>query len=226
MLGMPVEDEEAYMTKRERVDFGIVTLVFGVLVAGSNSLAILTAQVFEPYGYSNTISGLFGASLLLVGLVAAIITAPLFDRVFTHHLALTSKVLVPIIGVVWLSLIWAVKPNLTGGLFAIMAVIGAGSITMLPVGLELGCELTRNSDASSAVLWFSGNLVTIMFVLVEGALRASPTADPPLNMRKSLIFNGIFILAGCCSVFFLKGKQARREKDVQMRDEQQQRIVT
>ena len=109
----------------------------------------------EPYGYSNTISGLFGAALLLVGLVAAIITAPLFDRVFTHHLALTGKILVPIIGMVWLSLIWAVKPDLTGGLFAIMAIIGAGSIVMLPIGLELGCELTRNSDASSAVLWFS-----------------------------------------------------------------------
>ena len=35
MLGLPVEDEEAHMTKRERVDFGIVTLIFGVLVAGS-----------------------------------------------------------------------------------------------------------------------------------------------------------------------------------------------
>lgn len=34
MLGLPVDDEEAYMTKRERVDFGIVTLIFGVLVAG------------------------------------------------------------------------------------------------------------------------------------------------------------------------------------------------
>ena len=119
-----------------------------------------------------------------------------------------------------------------------MAIIGACSITMLPVGLELACELTRNSDGSSAVLWFSyahflsysfvadgnlrssGNLVTIMFVLVEGALRASPTADPPLNMHKALIFNGVFVLAGCCVVFFLTGKQARREKDAQMKDGQ------
>ena len=70
--------------------------------------------------------------------------------------ALTLKVLLPsYVCAVWLSLIWAVMPNLTGGLFAIMAIIGAGSITMLPSGLELGCELTRNSDASSAVLWFS-----------------------------------------------------------------------
>ena len=71
----------------------------------------------------------------------------------------------------------------------------------------------------------SGNLVTIIFVLVEGALRASPTADPPLNMHKSLIFNGAFILAGCCSVFFLRGKQARREKDAQMGDGQQQNTL-
>lgn len=74
---------------------------------------------------------------------------------------------------------------------------------------------------TNANLLFSGNLVTIIFVLVQGALRAPPTADPPLNMRKALIFNGAFILAGCCSVFFLRGKQVRREKDAQMRDEQQ-----
>lgn len=47
-----------------------------------------------------------GATLLLAGIVAAIITAPLFDRVFTHHLAISCKVLVPIVGAMWLSLIW------------------------------------------------------------------------------------------------------------------------
>lgn len=114
-----------------------------------------------------------GACLLLSGIVAAIVTAPLFDRVFTHHLALTAKVLVPILAGAWLSLIWAgmmcrflnlllpfnnfflVKPHNTGGLFAIMAIIGICSIVILPVGLELGCELTRNANASSALLWFS-----------------------------------------------------------------------
>jgi hypothetical protein len=108
----------------------------------------------EPAGYSDVTSGLLGATLLLSGLVAAIITAPLFDRVFTHHLAMTSKVLVPVVSGAWLSLIWAVKPGNTGGLFAVVAVVGACSITMLPVGLELGCELTRNSGGSSALLWF------------------------------------------------------------------------
>lgn len=121
-------------------------------------------------GYSADQSGFLGACMLLTGIIGAVVTAPLFDRVFTHHLAVTSKVLVPIVGVGWLSLIWAgmqhsfvgypnnnffsVKPHNIGGLFAIMTLIGVSSITMLPVSLELACELTRNADGSSAILWF------------------------------------------------------------------------
>jgi hypothetical protein len=39
--------------------------------------------------------------------VAAACSAPLFDRVLTAHLARTIKLLCPILGAAWLSLIWA-----------------------------------------------------------------------------------------------------------------------
>ncbi|KAF9464950.1 major facilitator superfamily domain-containing protein [Collybia nuda] len=214
MSGLPTSPN-ARMTIRERVDFGIVSILFGTLVAGANTFAVLSAQVMQPAGYSADESGFMGACLLLSGIVAAIITAPLFDRVFTHHLALTAKILVPILAGAWLSLIWAVKPNNTGGLFAIMALIGICSVVILPVGLELGCELTRNANASSALLWFSGNLCAFVFILSEGALRASPKADPPLNMRRALIFNGTIIMISAASVLFLQGRQARKELDEQ-----------
>ena len=48
---------------------------------------------------------------------------------------------------------------------------------------------------------------------VQGALRADDTAQPPLNMRKSLIFNGAFIMAVGSTIFFLKGEQVRKEMD-------------
>jgi FLVCR family MFS transporter 7 len=47
-----------------------------------------------------------------------------------------------------------VRPDNTAALFIIMAVIGICTITMLPVALELACELTRNADGSSALIWF------------------------------------------------------------------------
>lgn len=52
-------------------------------------------------------AGFMGACLLLTGMAAAIITGPVVDRYFTHHLARLSKILVPFIAVGWLSLIWA-----------------------------------------------------------------------------------------------------------------------
>jgi hypothetical protein len=36
-----------------------------------------------------------------------------------------------------------------------MVILGVTSVILLPVGLELGVEVTRNADASSAILWFS-----------------------------------------------------------------------
>ena len=49
----------------------------------------------------------------------------------------------------------AVKPHNAAGLFIIMTIIGVGSVPMLAVGMELGCELTRNADGSSSILWFA-----------------------------------------------------------------------
>lgn len=46
-----------------------------------------------------------------------------------------------------------VRPHNLGGLFALMAILGVCSISMLPVALELAAELTRNANASSAILW-------------------------------------------------------------------------
>ncbi|KAI0320777.1 MFS general substrate transporter [Amylostereum chailletii] len=170
---------DAFMTRRERIDFGLLVLMFAVLLAAINSFSVLTSQWLEPLGYSDDISGLMGAALLIAGIIAALVTAPLFDRVFTHHLAATIRVLCPTIGAAWLSLIWAVRPDNTGALFGVLVIIGACSVTLLPIALELACELTRNADGSSAVLWFFGNLFCIIFLLSQGALRAPLTAGGP-----------------------------------------------
>ncbi|KAJ7084336.1 major facilitator superfamily domain-containing protein [Mycena belliarum] len=201
------------MTPRERLDFAIVWFVFGVLSSALNVFAILTAQILQPMGYTSDTAGLMGAALLLSGIVGAIVSAPLFDRVFTTHLAITTKILVPILGGAWLSFIWAVKPNNEGGLYAICVLIGVASVTMLPVSLELACEVTRNADGSSALLWFACNLFAVIFILAEGALRAGPDANPPLNMRRALILSGTTVMISSVFVLFLQGKQTRKQID-------------
>lgn len=212
LFGLPVP-QEAYLARRERIDFLITTLIFGSLVGATISMSVLSAQWFQPAGYSATTAGLLGASLMLAGIVSAVVTAPLFDRVFTHRIGLALKTLVPIVSLAWLSLIWAVRPNNIAALFAIMVIIGTGSMTMLPIALELGVELTRNADGSASILWCSGNAFGIVMILGEGALRAPSTANPPYNMHSALILHGCIIVVVGSLVFFVRGKQVRREAD-------------
>ncbi|KZV63363.1 MFS general substrate transporter [Peniophora sp. CONT] len=217
--------KDAHMTVRERLDFAIVVWVFAVLLAAINTFSVLSSDWLSPYGYSSDTSGFMGAALLLAGIVAALVTAPLFDRVFTSHIALVIRVLCPTIGAGWLGLIWAVKKNDDGALYALFAIIGACSVALLPIGtffsFLLGAELTRNADGSSATLWFFGNLMCIIFILAQGALRAPSTANPPLNMHRSIIFNGAWCFASSFFVFFLHGRQVRRERDVAMQGAEQ-----
>ncbi|KAI6134496.1 major facilitator superfamily domain-containing protein [Pisolithus thermaeus] len=212
MLGVSVS-KEARMSRRERADFAIMMLAFGGLAGAINALSVLSAQWFGPVGYSDTTCGFLGATLLLSGIIAAVVSAPLFDRVFTHIMGATLKVLVPVVSLAWLSLIWAVTPNNTAALFVLMVIIGGCSVTMLPLALELGVEVTRNANGSSAVLWCFGNLFGIVLILVEGALRAPSTADPPYNMHDALIFHGCVVMVCGSFIFFLRAKQVRRKMD-------------
>ncbi|GJE88916.1 MFS general substrate transporter [Phanerochaete sordida] len=213
LSGREPRDRPTYMTLRERIDFAILTLNFGVLVGAVNSYTLLSDQILAPYGYQSHTSGLMGATILISGVVCALVTSPLSDRVFTHHTALMCKIICPTLGVLWLSLIWAVKPNDAGGMFAIMALIGGCSITLLPLALELAIELTRNASGSVALQWFAGNLMGVIFVHTAGALRAGPDANPPLNMHRALIFLGAFVCSAVVTIFGLRGRQARREMD-------------
>jgi len=201
------------MTRRQRFDFIILTVEFGNLTGGFTAMSILLNQYMVPYGYSADTAGFVGAAFLLSGIVAACVTAPIYDRYLTHHLAPSAKVLVSVLGVVYLTLIWGIKPNALGGIYAQFVLIGICSFILLPVALELGCEVSRNAETSSAIFWCFANLMSVIYILVEGALRAPADADPSLNMHRAIIFQAVVVLVLCVFVFGLEGRQVRREMD-------------
>ena len=127
------------------------------------------------------------------------------------------------------------EPNNTGALYALMAIIGASSLTLLElapyrVRVWSGINSQRRQEFSSVVVFVRkqlpscflyshdtycsrGNVFGAMFVLANDALRAPATAHPPLNMHRSLIFQSSFICGCALFILFLKGKQVRRELD-------------
>lgn len=57
------------------------------------------------------------------------------------------------------------KPDNLGGIYVVLVSISSVSFILLPVGLELGVEITRNAETSTAILWSGGNLVSVLWVL-------------------------------------------------------------
>ncbi|KIO18157.1 hypothetical protein M407DRAFT_220760 [Tulasnella calospora MUT 4182] len=218
----PVFETIRRMSWRERCDFAILVWGFGVLDGVIVSLLTLVAQVYGPYGYDSSQSGFLGAALLISGIVAALITAPLFDRVLTHHLARTIQVVVPVLAGCWLGFIWAVGTHGLKASYALLVVIGICSFTLLPVTLELACEVTRHAELSGAMLWLSANAVGLFLVLISDLLKAGPNANPPYNLKKQLILHAAFALSIIPLTLCMRGKQVRREMDEKenARDEQ------
>ena len=60
---------------------------------------------------------------------------------------------------------YAVRPNNLGGIYVVLVAISSVSFILLPVGLELGVEITHNAETSTAILWSGGNLVSVLWVL-------------------------------------------------------------
>ena len=71
-----------------------------------------------------------GAAMLLSGVVTAIATLPILDRILTHHMGITSRILSPFIAVSW------------------VALIGAGKEVLLPFSLGRWSKLAHHSEGT------------------------------------------------------------------------------
>lgn len=206
------DPEAPSFTKTERIDFLILVMGFGTVVGAISGFSILTNQILAPVGYSEETAGFVGAALLLMGLLAGIITSPLFDRVLTHHLARSLHILLPPLAACWIGLIFAIQPNNPVPIYVVAGLIGVLGFILLPVSLELGCEVTRNAEVSSSIMWMSGNLWTLVFVLAADSLR---DRAEPHGLRKELILIATVVSVATSFIFFLKGHQTRRQIDME-----------
>ena len=66
----------------------------------------------------------------------------------------------------------------------------------MPVALEFLVEISYplGPEVGSTVCWTGGQFFGGLFVIIENALKAGGDAEPPLNMRRALIFQAVVAL--------------------------------
>jgi MFS family permease len=191
--------------------FYIVALAFAVYTAAFNAFSSLLNQILYPYGYSEDEAGICGAVLIIVGLVAAAISSPVFDR--THGYLMGIKVLCVCAGASYLGMIWAPQTRGLAAPYVLAAVLGASSFSLLPVALEYLVEITypASPEVSSTIIWSGGQFLGAIFIVIMTALKDGRYVDlekvrkagrgqgggakPPGNMSNALIFQAVTALA-------------------------------
>lgn len=196
-------------------EFYMIFIPFTIYVGLFNSISSLLNQMLAPYSFSETEAGIAGALLIVVGLVTAAVTSPIIDRTKTYLFAI--KIQVPIIAACYLAFTWAPGTRSRGAVFAILAIMGSASFSLVPVVLEYLIEITHpvSPEVTSTICWTGGQLTGGIFILISGALRAGGISDgtaddgsklPPGNLFRALIFQAVLALAvvslplalGCC----------------------------
>ncbi len=165
-----------------------------------NSVSSLLSQAMVPYGFSADEAGIAGALLIVVGLAASAVASPLLDR--TKAFVPATKALVPAIGACYLAFAWMPATRAVAGPYAVLAALGAASFSLVPLALELLCELTHplGPEVTSSAAWSGGQLLGAVFVLAGDALRAGPDDDedaagPPGNLDRALLLYAVLALA-------------------------------
>lgn len=183
--------------------FYLLLLPFSVYVGLFNSSSSLLTQILSPYGFSETASGIAGALLILVGLVAAAITSPIIDR--TKAYLLFIKILVPVIALAYLVFIWAPGTRSVAAPYIILSALGAASFSLVPIALEWLVEVTWpvGPESGSTICWAGGQVCGAAFIIISDALKGGEEASPPYTMRKALIFQAVVAIAVVPSAMLL-----------------------
>ncbi|KAL8744768.1 MAG: hypothetical protein Q9190_003017 [Brigantiaea leucoxantha] len=193
---LPPDLRESLVLLSHNPSFLLLSLPFAIYVGFFNSLSSLLTQILTPYGFSETESGIAGALLILVGLVAAAVTSPLVDR-YKNYLLLI-KCLVPVIALCDLAFIWAPGTRSVAAPYIILSVLGAASFSLVPVALEWGVEVTWpvGPEVASTLFWTGGQLLGAVFIVVSDALKQGEGEGRPKgNMGKALVFQAVVACA-------------------------------
>ncbi|KKK22551.1 hypothetical protein AOCH_007681 [Aspergillus ochraceoroseus] len=159
-------------------EFWLILTPFGVYVGFFNSVSSLLTQILSPYGFSETQAGIAGGILIIVGLLSSAILSPFIDR--SKHYLGTIRVLVPL-------------PRGHRALLCHLRPARGFLVRPPPRRPRVLVEITYpfSPEIGTTMCWALGQFLGAVFVLVQDALKASASGDPPQNMRHALVFSAV-----------------------------------
>lgn len=147
-------------------NFWILCVEFGCGLGAFNTLATVINQLYEPYGYTNTESGILGLLVVVCGIIGSGIEGGLVDYTHRYKLFIWATLLCATGSLVGMTLL------LERGYFVWQCLVSAGlgffMTPILPLTLELAVEITYpvGEATVTGMLMVSGQLVGIGLIFL------------------------------------------------------------
>ncbi|CAF1443023.1 unnamed protein product [Adineta steineri] len=173
----------------------ILLFSFSLGLALFNAITALLYQIIQPTGYSSTDAGIFGAIIIIAGLLNAFLAGIIMDRTHAYRLILKLLSIGACGSCIYFILI--LQPNQFYPLAVSIGLMGFFLLPLLPVAFECAVECTYpiRAEWSTGLLMCVGNVLGGIFIFVLGELIKS---KPISNSMIIITPTSIFIL--CCSV--------------------------
>jgi len=159
----------------ENVNFLCLAAGFAVGTGTVWALLILVEQFINPCGYSDSLAGVAGASLLGAGIVAAFGVGAAME--YTKAYVTLQRAIMVAALVSTGALLLLIQPGHAMRLIGAFCLVGCALQPLYPLSLEHAAEQTFPipADASTAVMLVGANTFSFILVLVLTPLLASPS---------------------------------------------------
>ncbi|CEP11544.1 hypothetical protein [Parasitella parasitica] len=189
------------------------------------SVATLIIEAISPYGYTDQQSGYCAAAVVIAGFAGGICSGYWVGKTGQHVMLI--KLLTPLMAFTYIMFIFEMIPNAFNVILIACIWNGFFAYALFPLHLELACEISYPvpESVSSALLWAILTAAMLIFCVIIDALRAGPEADPPNNMRLSMIVVAIIVCVGSLPAIWLKGDLRRLAFDIEEQKNNETQIV-
>jgi predicted MFS family arabinose efflux permease len=213
----PINIKQDFISLLTNRHYLILLFCFTLASAIFNGITVVIYQLIAPSGYSSTDAGVFGAIIIVVGLINAFIVGVIMDR--THAYRLILKVLSVGACASGIYFILILQSDQYYPLAVSIGLMGFFLLPLLPVSFECAVECTYpiRAEWSTGLLMCAGSVLGGVFTFIfEALLELAPVSKSGLIITSASIFILCCCVISTLVIFTFKGPYLRLESERQV----------
>jgi len=171
-----------------------IVVLFSCVVGGFNTIATLSEELTQPYGFTSDQASNFGVFTLVFGVLGAAVFATLVGYTQKYKYCLLVCTIISLVSLLGASYsVVYLGPKGIAGVNAGLAGLGFGAIPIIPLGFEAAVEVAYPTGEAtlSGLLMGGAQIIGIVLVLLCDAFKNSGVDWAPWVTMPVVVFVGV-----------------------------------